>query len=90
MSTRDQLIEFLNNEFAVNAGLPVPESDAPLLSSAGGIVDSLGLQKLIVFIESELGIEVRDEDIMPQTFETIDALWAYIESRSSQVAREAM
>ncbi len=85
MSTRKQLDDFINNEFAVNTGLPLPAGDAPLLSSSGGIVDSLGLQKLIVFLESDMGVEVRDEDIVPETFETLDALWCYVESRTADV-----
>ena len=87
-SNNDKLNEFITNEFAANAGLPLPEKDEPLLSSAGGVVDSLGLQKLIVFLESEIGIEVRDEDIVPETFETLAALHSYMEMRTADLAKD--
>lgn len=43
--------------------------DDPLIDS--GIVDSLGVLKLVGFIETEFGIEVIDDDLMPDNFGTI-------------------
>jgi acyl carrier protein len=39
-----------------------------------GIIDSLGIMKLVDFLEKELGIRVEDEDLLPENFETVDAI----------------
>ena len=85
MSHRKALTDFVQREFSSFHGQEMPQPDDSLLKSAGGIVDSLGLQKLITFIEDDLHVEVRDEDIVPETFETLNRLIDYVDSRSSQM-----
>ncbi len=53
--------------------------DAPLLTS--GLVDSLGIVRLVVFIEDDLGIKVPLEDITIENFETLELLDAYLTTR---------
>jgi acyl carrier protein len=55
-----------------------PQDD--LLES--GVVDSLGILDLVAFIEQEFGIEVSDEDLLPENFNTIDRLTAFVVSRA--------
>lgn len=56
-----------------------PEADQSLIRT--GILDSLSLLQLIGFIEEQFGIEVQDEDVNPQNFETIVAMKAFIEGK---------
>jgi len=39
-----------------------------------GIVDSLGLQQLVTFVEEEFDIMVDDEYLLPEYFECVQAL----------------
>ena len=39
-----------------------------------GILDSLGLQQLITFLEQKYSITVDDEDLMPENFESVNAI----------------
>lgn len=41
---------------------------------ASEIVDSLGIIKIITFIEEEFDIMVEDEDILPKNFQSISAI----------------
>lgn len=50
------------------------------------IIDSIGMLEMIFFIQETFGIEVPDEDISPDHFDTINKLAAYIESRTSGIA----
>jgi acyl carrier protein len=60
--------------------------DTPLLES--GILDSLALLSLLVFLEEQFGISVDDFEVIPENFETVDAICAYIRSRQKlQVAQ---
>ncbi len=44
-----------------------------------GILDSLGLQQLITFLEQKFGITVDDEDLMPENFETVNSIAELVE-----------
>ncbi|QXE89462.1 acyl carrier protein [Geomonas subterranea] len=43
-----------------------------------GIVDSLGVQRLIAYLEKEFGVEIADTEIVPEHFETISAVADFI------------
>ncbi len=44
-------------------------------------VDSLGIVRLIHFLESEFGLKIPGRDVTTQTFASIDAVHAYVERR---------
>ena len=48
---------------------------------AQGIIDSLGILKLVMFMEERFGIKLTDSDIIPKNFQTLDCLKKLIESR---------
>ena len=50
--------------------------DYPIVES--GLVDSLGLFKVISFIEEELAIEIAPEDIVIENFVTVGAIVAFV------------
>lgn len=53
--------------------------DDPLL--ANGILDSLGVLDLVGFLERDFQIVVADEDLVPEHFETLRRLTAFVEER---------
>ena len=55
------------------------KNDTPLLEC--GILDSLALLSLLVFLEEEFNIPVDDYEVIPENFNTIDAICAYVRSR---------
>lgn len=48
---------------------------------AQGFIDSLGLMRLVTALETEFGIHVADEDIVPENFQTLGAMAKLIESK---------
>jgi len=46
-----------------------------------GIVDSLGVLDLVGFIEEQFGIEAGDEDLVPENFDSIEALTRFVKER---------
>lgn len=54
-------------------------TDTPLLDS--GLIDSTGIIELVTFLESEFGIKVADEEIVPENFETISRIMAFIATK---------
>ena len=49
-----------------------------------GIIDSTGVLELVAFLENNYGLQVADEDLVPQNFDSIDNLAAYIARKSPQ------
>jgi len=44
-----------------------------------GLVDSLGIMRLIAYIESEFGFSVPAEDVTVESFMSVDAVVAYLQ-----------
>jgi acyl carrier protein len=49
----------------------------------GGILDSLGVLALVGFIEKRYGIVVTEDEMMPENFDSIDAIAAFVNGRSA-------
>ena len=83
MNVQEVLTDYISKEVVAKTGQPMPTLDQPLLDSQGGVIDSLNMWPLIVFIESHFGIQIEDTDIMQENFQTLRALTKFIESKHS-------
>ena len=54
--------------------------DSPLLESQ--ILDSLGMFTLVGYLESEFGIEVADEELVPENFRTVRHIARLVEAKT--------
>ena len=66
----DSLIDFIQNS-APYLSTEVTD-DTPLLDR--GLLDSLLLMNLIAFLERKYGVEVPDEEIVPENFESLRSI----------------
>lgn len=48
-----------------------------------GIVDSVGIMELVAFVEENFNVKVKDEDITPENFDSVDRLAEYIHRNQS-------
>jgi acyl carrier protein len=48
-----------------------------------GIIDSLNLMRLVLFIEKRFQIKVSDDDLIPENFETLDSMLKLIGKKTS-------
>jgi acyl carrier protein len=55
------------------------DPDEPLLTS--GLVDSFHLVDLALFIEDQFGVHIDDAELNAQSFDTLNQLVAFIQSR---------
>ena len=44
-----------------------------------GIIDSLGIMQLVAYLENTFAVKVKDEDIVPENFETLNVITSYVE-----------
>lgn len=75
---------FITSRLMHDSGLQL-EPDRRLLEE--GIVDSLGLQQLVSFLETEFGVVVDDEHLLPENFETLTAVTALVTKLASAKSR---
>jgi len=73
-----QIRDFLVKEKLMDADAIITETDSLLEE---GIIDSLGIQSLVTFIESTYGITVEEDDLMPDNFDTLEAIKEYIDAK---------
>ena len=80
MKILDELEKFMVTEIAaVDLGKKTLESDEDLLGS--GIIDSMGVIKLVVFLEKTFGIVVADEDVVPENFQSLNCIVKFVEQK---------
>jgi acyl carrier protein len=46
-----------------------------------GIVDSTGVLEVVAFLESEFGVAVADEEMLPANLDSIDAIAAFVQRK---------
>ena len=71
--------DYISRELIRDPELLPLSNETPLLES--GILDSLTLLRLVVFLEERFGITMRDRDLMPQNFTDINTICALLRAR---------
>ena len=66
---RTKLLGFIRRELASGRSDIDVERDSLVES---GVIDSLGIMKLVDFIEKEFRVKIGDADLVPENFETIE------------------
>ena len=49
-----------------------------------GIVDSTGIMELVMFVEASFQITVKDEELVPDNFDSVAKLAAYVRTKCEQ------
>jgi len=76
----DRIREFLAEHFPAARSRRL-DPDESLLTN--GILDSLGVLDVVAFLETEFKITVTDEDLLPENFESLGRLTAFVEEKQS-------
>lgn len=69
--------EFIVKEFMPDVPVEQLEVDYDLI--AGGVIDSLGLLRVIVWLEDMFQIPLDDAEIVPENFRSVAAINAFME-----------
>jgi acyl carrier protein len=79
--------DYISREFVQDAALLPLANAAPLLET--GVLDSLSLLRLVLFVQERFGIVVDDVDLVPEDFASVDAICAYLRSKVGGTAGHA-
>ena len=69
---------FIEGRFPLVASNGLGDEDS-LLDT--GAIDSLGLLDVVGYLEDELGLEIDDEDMSPENFDSIAELTRFVERK---------
>ncbi len=79
-NTTSKIKTFLAQQFPMTKNV---SNDEPLLKN--GLIDSLGILDLVTFVENEFGIQVSDEDLLPENFGSIHSLTNFVHNKTEIV-----
>jgi acyl carrier protein len=71
--------QFIVDEFMPDMSPDELDDDFDL--QTGGAVDSLGLLKLVAWMESEFGVSVDESELGPDSLRTVDSIQEFINER---------
>jgi acyl carrier protein len=75
--TLGEIHDYLVAEFAPERSSFAPDEN--LL--AQGIIDSMGILKLVTFLEARYGFEAGDDDLVPENFTTLAMIRDFVERK---------
>lgn len=78
-SLRDRIQKFILENYLFTGDTSALGLDDSLLGR--GIVDSTGMLEIIMFIEEQLGVVVKDEEMIPENLDSVSRIAAFVESK---------
>jgi acyl carrier protein len=75
MTTQEQVFEYIRTKLNPNAQLTFDPGQNLM---ADGILDSLAMMDLIVWLEQTFNITIDTEDLVPENFGTLNAMANYV------------
>jgi acyl carrier protein len=79
---KDRIREYIVEEFAKSKGIN-EVSDQEVLTK-NGIIDSMGIFRLVAFLEETFNVRIGDEEITNDNLESIDAIERLVISKSKK------
>ncbi len=79
MTMLQGLEKFLVTEVAADLGRRTLAPDEDLIDQR--IIDSMGILRLVTYIEEAHGIRVGDGDIVPENFQSMNSIVKYVEQK---------
>lgn len=87
MSEEGEILQFISSELLRGHDAGELGVDDDLLST--GLVDSLGVMRIVTFIEGHYSVVVPPEDVRIEHFLTVRQIAAYVETRRIENATDA-
>ena len=71
--------QFIAENFLFREEIESLPEDSSFLEA--GIIDSTGVLELVSFLESSFGIEIADDEMLPENLDSIRAVTAYVQRK---------
>jgi acyl carrier protein len=77
--TADEVRAFIIDNFLFGQGGEDLQSEDSLMDK--GIIDSTGVLELVGFLERNYGLQVEDEELLPENLDSISNITRYVENK---------
>ena len=84
MTIEKQIKQYVAENFLFSDDGYQLSEDASFLEE--GIVDSTGVLELVMFVEETFNVTIEDEEIVPENFDSVSCLAAYVRRKTDQAA----
>ena len=81
MQTRDAVREYILKNYLFTTDASALRDDVSLMQT--GVIDSTGVLELIMFLQERFGIEVADEEMLPENLDSVQAIAAFVARKSA-------
>jgi acyl carrier protein len=85
-SVKDQIREFVL-ESARSKGINELTDDQSLMAS--GIIDSLGIFRMVSFLEDSFRVRISDDDIVPENFQSVNDIESFVSGKLAKKGEAA-
>lgn len=80
---KQQVRQFILDNFMMAAAAEIPD-DASFMDRH--IIDSTGFLELISFVEETFGIQVTDEEMVPENLDSLNSIERYVQKKRATTA----
>lgn len=77
----EQIRTFIFENFLFDADESALQNDDSFLEK--GIIDSTGVLELVEWLEDEFGIQIDDEELIPENLDSVNLLSAFIDRKTN-------
>ncbi|HTC48196.1 MAG TPA: acyl carrier protein [Candidatus Aquilonibacter sp.] len=81
-NVKDQIRQFVTEELAAAKGITVVGDDESLIEN--GVIDSLGIFRLVTFLEETFGVKIGDEEISAENLQNVNMIEQLVISKSKK------
>ena len=82
MSPKERIRKFVVDELGQDRPATDFADETSLIDN--GVIDSLAIVKVVLFVEREFGIKVRDEEVLPASFDSIASIASFVEAKTGR------
>ncbi|HEB67160.1 MAG TPA: acyl carrier protein [Gammaproteobacteria bacterium] len=79
MTTEEKIKSFILENFLFTDDESAIGNEESLLDR--GVIDSTGVMEVILFLEEEFGVQVQDDEIIPENLDSISNIKRFVESK---------
>jgi acyl carrier protein len=79
---KDQIRTFILENLASVKGITSFQDDESLMDN--GVIDSLGIFRLVSFLEEDFGVRISDEEINPENLKSVDTIEQLVITKSKK------
>lgn len=84
---QDRIRVFVLEKYPLARKRAVKDTDSLLES---GVIDSMGVLELVEFLEDEFRVQVSDDELTPQNFQSIEQLASFVSMKTREASKPAV